>query len=676
MSRLPSVVSGDSRPGSPGASSFPVPVLLRTDYNPATIKRRRLSADTVRTMSAHHHRLLSVRLLLGLFCSLGLALTTAVLPAPAADAARQTEKRVVILYSHPHDFPATEMTERGIREAFAREGRLAVQLFSEYLDLSRFRDPAQRAALTDLFRQRYAANRIDLLISVDVPATNFLVEHGATLFPGVPVILCSVPEPLKDRILASPLGGRVSGVLEPASQARSLVRSALTLKPDTRHAVLISGTFENDQARAIALRAALEALRPGVELIDLSGRPLGDILAACEQLPPHTVIFFSTLFVDGRGRSFVPKTVLQSIAAQTAAPVFGPYEPFMGHGIVGGPLISLHKQGQAAARKALRLLLGEEQPGAAFDSGEGTSVTLYDWRQLKRHAIDESLVPDQASILFREATLWDQYKQVIIGVALLVVFQTLLIVGLIVNLRHRKLAEQALRQSQRELQTLAGRLISSQEEELSRLSREFHDDYAQRLAALAIEAGTLEIQAERSDSPLRERIVHVKGQLINLSDDIHALSRELHPAILKDLGLERALNALCRNFSDREEIEVGCHFEPVPEDIDPETALCVYRVIQEGLRNIAKHARARHVDIYLQSRGSRLQATIEDDGVGFEPKCARHTPGIGLASMRERVQFVHGEFTVESEPGHGTVIDLSVPLFRGDHEKAKNPAGR
>ena len=91
MSRLPSVVSGDSRPGSPGASSFPVPVLLRTDYNPATIKRRRLSADTVRTMSAHHHRLLSVRVLLGLFCSLGLALTTAVLPAPAADAAPAAE---------------------------------------------------------------------------------------------------------------------------------------------------------------------------------------------------------------------------------------------------------------------------------------------------------------------------------------------------------------------------------------------------------------------------------------------------------------------------------------------------------------------------------------------------------------------------------------------------------
>jgi len=107
---------------------------------------------------------------------------------------------------------------------------------------------------------------------------------------------------------------------------------------------------------------------------------------------------------------------------------------------------------------------------------------------------------------------------------------------------------------------------------------------------------------------------------------------------------------------------VNCHCEALPEDISPDAALCVYRVIQEGLRNIAKHAHARHVDVFLKGSANRLLATIEDDGAGFEPKCARHTPGIGLASMRERVQYVKGEFTVSSEPGHGTVISLSVPF--------------
>ena len=241
----------------------------------------------------------------------------------------------------------------------------------------------------------------------------------------------------------------------------------------------------------------------------------------------------------------------------------------------------------------------------------------------------------------------------------------MLIVGLVFNLRQRKKAEAALQDSRSELQTLAGRLISSQEEELSRLSREFHDDYAQRLAALAIETGTLELHSVQLEpAPLRNRIGHIKEQVINLSDDIHALSRELHPAILKDLGLERAVNSLCLNFSDREDIPVNCHYKALPEDMPPDAALCVYRVIQEGLRNIAKHAHARRVDVFLQGSANRLLVTIEDDGAGFEPKCARHTPGIGLASMRERVQYVKGEFTVSSEPGHGTVITLSVPLNR------------
>ena len=585
------------------------------------------------------------------------------------------EKRVVILFSQPNDFPATEMTEKGIREEFARESRLAVQLFSEYLDLSRFRDPLQRKALADLLRQRYGNGQIDLLISVDVPASHFLMERGADLFPGVPILICSVPEVLKEDILASPVGNRVSGVLEPASLARGLVTSALSLKPDTRYVVLISGTFENDKARVIALRGALEALRPKVELIDLTGQSLVDILVQCNSLPPQSIIFYSTLFVDGQGHSFVPKTALESIAAQTEAPIFSFYETFMGHGIVGGQLISLYKQGQAATKKAARILLGEEQQVGTFDGGENTFLTSYDWRQLQKHSIDESLLPMHSAILYREATLWEQYKHAIIGVATLLVFQTFLIIGLVFNLHRRKRAEAALLSSQQELQTLAGRLISSQEEELSRLSREFHDDFAQRMAAVAIETGTLEIQSQQLDVPTREKIGHIKEQMINLSEDIHAVSRELHPAILKDLGLARSIHSLCISFTDREKIPVECHINGLFEDIPSDMALCVYRVIQESLRNIAKHSHARHVDIFLKRLAHHLLATIEDDGVGFEPKCARHTPGIGLASMRERVQFVKGEFAIQSEPGQGTVIDLSVPLHRGEHEKTEIIAG-
>ena len=583
------------------------------------------------------------------------------------------EKRVVVLYSVTRDFPATEDVEKGMAEGFASEKRLAVQVFSEYLDLSRFRDHQQRKALADLLRQRYGDAQIDLIIGVDVPSATFLMENE-TLFPTIPVILCAIPEILQERLLASSLRGRVTTVVEPAYVARGMVESALRFMPKTTHAVLIAGSYENDQIRAAVLRQTLEAMQDNVKLLDFSGLSLGDILERCERLPPDTVIFFSTFFVDANGRSFIPRAVLQSLAAHTEAPIFGPYEMYMGSGIVGGPLLSLRLQGKKAAETALQLLLGQ-LPKNALPTGADTYLTLYDWRQLQRHGIDESLLPPASTVLFREATIWDLYKHYIIGVVLLLALQSMLIIGLVFNLRQRKKAQAALRDSQQELQTLAGRLISSQEEELSRLSREFHDDYAQRLAAVAIETGTLELQATGIEVPVRDRIGHIKEQLINLSDDIHALSRELHPAILKDLGLERAVRSLCLNFSDRESLPVTCHMNELPDDIPLDTALCIYRVIQEGLRNIAKHAHARHVDIFLKRSAHHLLATIEDDGAGFEPKCARHTPGIGLASMRERVQYVQGEFTIQSAPGQGTVIDLSVPLPRRDHEKTANTAG-
>ncbi|MDR0476484.1 MAG: histidine kinase [Desulfobulbaceae bacterium] len=581
-------------------------------------------------------------------------------------------KQVVILYSGTRNFPATVDVEKGLNEGFAGNN-LNIQLFSEYLDLSRFRDTQQREALADLLRHRYSASRIDLVIGVDVPAANFLMEH-TTLFADTPIVLCLVPEDIRDRILASSLKDRVAGVLQPTSALRNLMDLILHLKPTTKQVVLVSGSYENDLLRADVLRQVLGNLRDRVELIDLSAQPLEKILERCETLPPDTVIVYSTFSVDADGRSFISRDVLQSIATHTKAPIFSPSESFMGKGIVGGSLISLRLQGNRAAEMALHILHGQ-MPQSLPWAGADTTVSLYDWRQLQRHGIDEALLPPGSTVLFRESTIWELYRFYIVGVAVLVLVQSLLIIGLLINLRQRKEAEAALRDSQQELRTLAGRLISAQEEELGRLARGFHDDYTQRLAAMAIEAGALELQVGRNEPPFQGRIGRLKEQLAHLSEDIHALSRELHPAILKDLGLVRAVRSLCLRFADREGIPVNCHLDPLPDDIPPDIALCIYRVIQEGLRNIGKHAHARHADVFLKATADHLLATIEDDGIGFDPKRSRHTPGIGLASMRERVQYVQGTFTIQSAPGQGTVIELSAPLTRRGHEESTNSAG-
>jgi len=595
-----------------------------------------------------------------------LLFAVASLPAAAetfVDATRM--KRVVVLYSAPLDFPATEMAERGIREVLLTSRDFQIQLFSEYLDLSRFRDARQREALVELLRYRYAEGATDLVISVDVPAANFLLEHAGNIFPGVPMVMCSIPEVMAKDLKASPLRERISGVFEPTS-ATSLVETALSLKPDTKHVALIAGAFENDLIRAIGLRRTIEALGNGVQLILLEALPIAELVEKIRQLPKDAIIFFSTFFVDGTGRSFVPRDVLKVISEASKVPLFGLYESYLGYGIVGGRLISFQLQGKRAAELGLAVLAGQSPAAIPFDDGLGTCLSVYDWRQLQRWGVRESSLPPGSEVKYRESSVWELYKGYIIGAGSLLILEAMLIIALIINLQQRKKAEVALRESRQDLRTLAGRLISAQEEELSRLSREFHDDIAQRLAAVAIESGTLELRSQHIDDTVLDKIRYIKEQLITLSEDVSTISRQIHPAILKDLGLVRAINSQCVRFSDREGIDVDFQAQDIPDTVPKGVALCLYRIIQESLRNIAKHSQATRVEISLKGQDERILLHIIDDGAGFVPREARRTPGIGLASMRERVEYVNGQFEVRSDPGMGTMIEVSVPMTKGN----------
>jgi len=290
---------------------------------------------------------------------------------------------------------------------------------------------------------------------------------------------------------------------------------------------------------------------------------------------------------------------------------------------------------------AVRVLQGESPGDIPFDYGVDTCVEVYDWRQLKRWGISESALPPGSTLMYRDPSIWDLYGSYIMGAISLMVVESILILTLVINLQKRKRAEVELRDSRQDLRTLAGRLISSQEEELSRLSREFHDDLAQRLAAVAIESGTLELRSRNIEEPVLEKIRYIKEQIIGLSEDVHAISRQLHPAILRDLGLVSAMKSHCMRFSTREKIPVVFESHDVPESIPNEIALCIYRVLQESLRNVAKHAHAKNIEVDLRGANGNIRVEIKDDGAGFVPEDARQTPGIGLASMRERVDYVN-----------------------------------
>jgi PAS domain S-box-containing protein len=234
------------------------------------------------------------------------------------------------------------------------------------------------------------------------------------------------------------------------------------------------------------------------------------------------------------------------------------------------------------------------------------------------------------------------------------------------DIGERKQNEEAALLYQQALQGLTARLISVQETGRKYLARELHDVFSQQLAVLGMEISAIEKRPPESPEELIDRLHRIAERIGSLAKEIHHISRRLHPAILDDLGLAAALNNECLAFSEQYGIPVEFTARsvegPIPEDI----SLCLYRVAQESLRNIGKHAGAVEVFVELTFRGGEIVLTVEDVGDGFELEIGRGKGGLGLVSMDERVRLVNGTFSIRSEPGKGTRVEARVPLPEGE----------
>lgn len=239
-------------------------------------------------------------------------------------------------------------------------------------------------------------------------------------------------------------------------------------------------------------------------------------------------------------------------------------------------------------------------------------------------------------------------------------------VGTILDISGQKRTEEELKRSKKDLQRLAGRLISNQEEELRRLARELHDDLTQRLAVLSIDLGNLELNfKEELPEEAINQISKIKEKTIKISEDVHHLSRDLHPSILEDLGLVRAVKSECNDFSSRTGIAVVFTPKNIPLSISNKIALSIYRIIQEGLVNIARHANTKNSYVFLEGLDNSIQLSIRDTGQGFDQGQIKDEAALGLSSMRERARLVNGEFSISSETGGGTNVEVDIPLKKG-----------
>jgi signal transduction histidine kinase len=233
--------------------------------------------------------------------------------------------------------------------------------------------------------------------------------------------------------------------------------------------------------------------------------------------------------------------------------------------------------------------------------------------------------------------------------------------SLLAEVAERMQTEASLESSRQELQKLAFQLLRVQEEERRRISRDLHDDINQRLALLVMDIEAIERQLSFQPGQVGQAVRAIQDRVVELSDVVRHLAYQLHPSILDDLGLPIALQRLVDDFTARSNIRGSFGHNNIPATVPQEIATCFYRVTQESLNNVARHAEASQVEVELTGSRSELRVTITDDGVGFDSEQPRNgSHGLGLLGMKERVALVRGALHVASSVGKGTRVQLVV----------------
>jgi signal transduction histidine kinase len=528
--------------------------------------------------------------------------------------------------------------------------RSSVRIYAENLDLNNFSGPRHETRLQSYLRDKYHDAPIGVFLAVGSAALEFALELRSERWPNVPIVFAAADEESVTRILGPVAARNVIGRPLRFSLAKS-VDVARALVPGLKRIALVGDPLERQPFRR-HFKEEMPLVAKDLALIDLTGLPLGEVKKRLAALPNDSAILYTAVTQDGAGTDYLPYEVVAIITEVANRPIVIDVDNRIGRGGTGGPVVLPSLIGEEAAQLVSRIFNGEDPsqiPIVASDSMK----PVFDWRQLQRWGVSESRLPPGSEIRFRTPSAWEQYRVLVLAAAAVLLVQAALISWLLYEQRRRRRSESAAHE-------LSGRLINAQEEERSRLARELHDDVTQRLALLAIEAG----REERNPSSpgVGTAMRTMREGLVRLSEDVHALSYRLHPSILEDLGLIEALRSECERFSRMCSTRLEVDAAEIAEKLPRDTALCLFRITQEGLRNIARHAGASRAQVSLRRRNGGLQLAVKDDGAGFDPARHRARMSLGHAGMRQRAFLLGGKLDIDSSPGHGTTIRAWVPL--------------
>jgi signal transduction histidine kinase len=591
--------------------------------------------------------------------------------SPASSATRN----VFVLYDERLDLPGLAALDADLVGTLRSKSADHIEVYREAMDLSRFDTSAYKILLRDFLRGKYADKKIDVAVAILGPALDFLLSHGETIFPGTPIVFCGLD---KDELRGRSLPSNVHGILVERAFAPTL-ELVLGLHPQTKRVTVVAGTSEFD---SWLLRRAREEFHPyenRLAFTYLTALPLEKQLTELSHLPPDAIVLFTTLFRDGAGKPFIPHDVVPRVSAAASRPVYGFLDQYLGRGIVGGSLYSFSSQGTEAAKQVLQILAEPLHSRPSVLESPAMKV-LFDWRQMRRWGIGESSLPAGSEIRFREATVWELYRQQILLVGLIIFVQAALISWLLFE-RHRRLhAEVRARDMMFDLLHL-NRMATAGE-----LSASIAHEVNQPLAGMVANAsagirwlGAATPDIGRAEAAFKQIVAagHHAGDVIA---SVRALFKrgaeervdvQINQLIRNAISLERVV-------IERREVLLRLDLaEPLPDVLGDRVQLL--QVMLNLIRNAieamtANRPRILRIKSQVDESGD-VVVSVEDSGMGidrqdltrvFDPlfTTKQQGLGIGLSICKTIIEGHHGRLWVTSAVGEGSTFYVNLPRYK------------
>jgi two-component system, LuxR family, sensor kinase FixL len=351
-------------------------------------------------------------------------------------------RTVLVLSSERGDLPSIPAFQRALREKLS-EPPGKTEFFVEYLDFGRFPGPAQEAAFVRYLRERYSGRRIDVVVPFPEAALEFLLAHREELFPGVPVVAAGTERSHVEHLKLPP-GITTIPIAHDYDRTLGL---ALALQPDAREVLVVHGSAEYDLRRREDARRSLERVAPRLRYRMVGAVPLPEIENAVRNLPSQSFVLFLSMVRDAEGRSLVGQDYAGRLAEVSPVPIYGTFRSHVERGTLGGAITDWTVIGRATSGVVSQVLSGAPPAGTiAVETPE--PPLQVNWRAIDKWRIPPHRIPPEAEILFREPALWDAYRNPTLAILAALLLQAALITGLVLQLRRRRRAESAVKESE------------------------------------------------------------------------------------------------------------------------------------------------------------------------------------------------------------------------------------